>query len=57
MLLLTKKNKKSHNKQKLCHLCKEEFIKNFHEDKNYCKVQDHSCYTGKYKGLLIVSLI
>lgn len=32
MLPLTDKQKKKYNKQKFCHICKQEFDENFNED-------------------------
>ena len=47
MIPLTNKKEKKHNKQKVCYMCKEEFMAN---DKKYCKVKDHCHLTGKYRG-------
>ena len=47
MIPLTTEEKKYHNKQKICYICKKEFSNN--EKKNY-KVRDHCHYTGKYKS-------
>ena len=47
MMPLTNKKEKKHNKQKVCYICKEEFIAN---DKKYCKVKDHCHLTGKYRS-------
>ena len=44
---LTTEEKKYHNKQKICYICKKEFNNN--EKKNY-KVRDHCHYTGKLRG-------
>ena len=33
MLPLADKQKKKYNKQKLCHICKQEFNEEFHEDR------------------------
>ena len=51
MIPLTKKEEKHHNKQKVCYICKKEFI-NYEDDndKKYYKVKDHCHYTGKYRG-------
>ena len=46
---LTKKEEKSHNKQKVCHICRKEF--NIDDnDKKYHKVKHHCHYTGKYRA-------
>ena len=50
MLPLADKQKKKYNKQKLCHICKQEFNEEFHEDRKYEKVRGHCHYTGKYLG-------
>ena len=47
MIPLTTEEKIYHNKQKICYICKKEFINN--EKKNY-KVRDHCHYMGKYRG-------
>ena len=44
MILLTKKEEKKHNKQKVCYICKKEFSTD-DSNKNY-----HCHYTGKYRG-------
>ena len=44
MIPLAIKEEIDHNKQKICYICKKEFVK-----KNY-KVIDHCHYTGKYRG-------
>ena len=46
MIPLTNKEIKSYEKQKVCHICKE----NFCNDKNKKKVRDHCHYTGKFRG-------
>ena len=49
MIPLTKKEKKRHNKQKVCHIC----IKRFSTDDNnkkYHKVRNHCNFKGKYRG-------
>ena len=43
--LLTKKQQKSYQNAKTCYICKEKI-----KDKNYCKVNYHCHYTGKYRG-------
>ena len=47
MIPLTNKEIKSHEKQNVCHICKEKFCNN----KNKKKVRDHCDYTGKFKFL------
>ena len=49
MILLTKKEEKHHNKQKVCYICKKEFNTD-ESDKKHHKVKDHCHYTGKYRG-------
>ena len=39
--------KKYHNEQEICCICKKEFDKS---DKKHYKVRDHCHYTGKYRG-------
>ena len=46
MILLTNKEIKSEEKQKVCHICKEKFC----TDKNKKKVKDHCHWTGKFRG-------
>ena len=47
MIPLTKKEEKTHNKQKVCYICQKEFNT---DDKKHYKVKDHCHYTGKYRG-------
>ena len=49
MIPLTKKMKKKHNKQKVCHICKKGFSTD-DSDEKYNKVKDHCHYTGKDRG-------
>ena len=49
MKSLTKKEKKMHNKQKVCYICKKLFSTDDNK-KKYHKVRDHCHYTGKYRG-------
>ena len=46
---LTKKEKKKHNKQEVCYICRKE-LNTDDSDKKYHKVRDHYHYTGKYRG-------
>ena len=48
MMPLTKKEKKMHNKQKVCYICKKGFSTD-DSNKEYFKVKDHCHYTGKYR--------
>ena len=48
MLPLTNKEQKSYKKQNFCHKCIQKLNKEFNENKNYFKVQDHCRYTEKY---------
>ena len=62
MIPLTKKEKKTHNKQKVCYICKKGFSTDELDNDNgiefnrvalnkeYLKVKDHRHYTGKYRG-------
>ena len=50
MILLTKKEEKNHNKQKVCHICRKEFSTDGSNNK-YHKVKDHCHYTEKYRGV------
>ena len=49
MIPLTKKEKKMHNKHKVCYICKKRFITD-DNNKIYHKVRDHCHYTGNYEG-------
>ena len=52
MTQLTKKERKMHNKQKVCHICKIGFSTDDRNGvavkKEYFKVKDHCHYTGKF---------
>ena len=50
MIPLTKKEKKTHNKQNVCHICKKGFSTDY-SNKNYFKTKDHCHYIGKYRGV------
>ena len=39
---MTKEEEEDYNNQKVCHICKKEFIDD--------KIRDHCHYTGKYRG-------
>ena len=49
MIPLTKEEKKIHNKQKVCYICKKRFSTD-DKNKKHHKVKDHCHYTGKYRG-------
>ena len=49
MMPLTKEEKKTHNMQKVCYICKRAFSTD-DNNKKYLKVKDHCHYTGKYRG-------
>ena len=53
MILLTDRETKSYEKQKVCYICKNEFSTD-ENDKNvfklYHNVTDHCHYTGKFRG-------
>ena len=49
MILITNKENKSYEKQKVCYACKKEF--NTDDDNKKChKVRDHCHYTGEFRG-------
>ena len=53
MILLTKEETKSYEEQKVCHICKKEFVTDKNDKKTfklYHKVRDHCHYTGKFRG-------
>ena len=53
MIPPTDKENKSHEKPKICYICKKEFS-TIENDKNafklYHRVRDHCHYTGKFRG-------
>ena len=49
MMPLTRKEKKMHNKQKVCYICKKR-LSTDDNNKKYLKVRDHCHYTVKYRG-------
>ena len=50
MLLLTKKELKSHQDETKCYICGKRFSKKFAKGKNYQKFRDHCHFTGKRRG-------
>ena len=48
-ITLTKEEKKMHNNQKVCYICKKGFSTD-DGNKEYFKVKDHCHYRGKYRG-------
>ena len=53
MTSLTDKEKETHENQKICQICEQEFCTNENNEKEFKlkqKVRDHDHYTGKYKG-------
>ena len=51
MIPLTKKEEENYNNQKICYICKKEFItSDTTEHKKNHKARDHCHYTGKYRG-------
>ena len=51
MIPLTKKEEENYNNQKVCYICKKEFItSDTTEHKKNHKVRDHCHYTDKYRG-------
>ena len=49
MKLLTKEQKESYEKTKMCYICKEKFKNKYLKDKKYRKIRDHCHYTGDYR--------
>ena len=49
MIQLRKEEKKMHNKQKVCFICKKRFNTD-DNNKIYHKAKDHCHYTGKHRG-------
>ena len=50
---LTKEEKETHENQKICYICKQEFYTDENNKKEFKlkqKVKDHCHYTGKYRG-------
>ena len=45
MKLLTKEPQESYENAQICYICKEKLLKG----EKYCKVRDHSHYTGEYR--------
>ena len=53
MIQLTDEEKETHENQKLCHICEQEFCTDGNNKKEFKlkqKVRDHCHYTGKYRG-------
>ena len=53
MIPLTDKEKETHENQKICYICKQEFCMNENNEKEFKlkqKVRDHCHYTGTYRG-------
>ena len=53
MMPLKDDENRSYERQKVCHICKEELCNDENEKnefKLYKKVRDHCHYTGKFKG-------
>ena len=59
MISLTDEENKSHEKHKVCYVCKKGFSIDDDDNKKYHKVSNHCHYTRKYRGaeLLIVFVI
>ena len=49
MILLTDKENKFYEKQKVCYICKKEFSTDDDDNKKYQKIRDHCHYTGKVR--------
>ena len=49
MIPLTKEEKKTHNQQNICYICKKIFSTD-DKNKKYHKLKDHCHYTGEYRG-------
>ena len=50
MLLLTKKEFKSHQDARTCYICGKRILQKLTKSKNYRKFRDHCHYTGKCGG-------
>ena len=53
MISLTDEEKESHENQKMCYICEQEFCTDENNKKEFKlkqKVRDHCHYTGKYRG-------
>ena len=53
MTPLTDKEKETHENQKICYICEQEFCTDENNKKEFKlkqKVRDHCHYTGKYRG-------
>ena len=53
MIPLTDEEKETHENQKICYICEQEFCTNENNKKEFKlkqKVRDHCHYTGKYRG-------
>ena len=51
-LVITEEEKESFKNEKYCHICNKKYDKDYKD-----KVKDHDHYTGKYKVVLIESVI
>ena len=49
MKWLTKEQQESYENTNICYICKEKFESKYVKDKKYCKVGDHSYFTGEYR--------
>ena len=47
---LTNKQHKSHEKEKICHICWEKFKDEYANAKKYCKIKITVIFPGKYRG-------
>ena len=53
MIPLTDEEKETHENQKICYICEQEFCTDENNKKEFKlkqKVRDHCHYTGKYRG-------
>ena len=50
MKLLTKEQQESYQNGKICYIFKEKFENKYVKDKKYCKIRDHSHYTGRHSA-------
>ena len=53
MIQLNDEEKETHENQKICYICEQEFCTNENNEKEFrkmWKVRDHCHYTGKYRG-------
>ena len=55
--LSTIEQQESYKIAKICYICKKKFENKYMRDKKYCKVRDHSLYTGEYIVVLWIAYV